>query len=129
MHITFLPLLLMKSVVRALKFEYTTETNTTGTVVFLVPFQVSFFYPPLLHIELSNDVPQSPDRFLLPKSVLQKFFFRYLSYAQKKPCKPVLICSLYIYISPTHKRNHLKPYHFIHCTFLNLLSISTFITY
>ena len=55
MHITFLSLLWMKLVVRHLKFEYTTETNKTGTVVFLVPFQISFVYPPLLHIKLSTD--------------------------------------------------------------------------
>ena len=80
MHITFLSLFPMKSVVRTLKFEYSTETNETGTVVFLVRFRICFLYPPLLHIELSNDVPQSPDRFLLPKSVLQKFFFRALKF-------------------------------------------------
>ena len=78
MHITFLSLFPMKSVERALKFEYSTETNETGTVVFLVRFQIYLLYPPLLHIELSNDVPHYPDRFLLPKSVLQKFFFRAL---------------------------------------------------
>ena len=55
MHITFLSLLRMKSVVRALKFEYTMETNETGTVVFLVRFQISFVYPLLLHIQLSTD--------------------------------------------------------------------------
>ena len=35
-----------------LDFKDTTETMETGTVVFLVPFQISFVYPPLLHIEL-----------------------------------------------------------------------------
>ena len=80
MHITFLSLFLMKSVVRTLKFEYSTERNETGTVVFVVRFRIYLLYPPLLHIELSNDVPQSPNRFLLPKSVLQKFFFRALKF-------------------------------------------------
>ena len=80
MHITFLSLFPMKSVVRTLKFEYSTERNETGTVVFLVRFRIYLLYPPLLHIELSNDVPQSPDWFLLPKSVLQKFFFRALKF-------------------------------------------------
>ena len=55
MNITFLSLLRIKSVVWVLKFEYTTETNETGTVVFLVRFRISFLYPPLLHIELSTD--------------------------------------------------------------------------
>ena len=39
----------------ALKFKNTTETNKTGIVVFLVPFQISFIYSPLLHIKLSTD--------------------------------------------------------------------------
>ena len=39
----------------AIKFKYTTETNKTGNVVFLVFFQISFVYPPLLNIELSTD--------------------------------------------------------------------------
>ena len=58
MHNSFLSLLRInriKTVVRALKFEYMTETNKTGTVVFRVPFRISFVYPPLLHIELSTD--------------------------------------------------------------------------
>ena len=38
-----------------LKFEDTTETNKTSTIEFLVPFQISFIYPPLLHIKLSTD--------------------------------------------------------------------------
>ena len=41
--------------VRPLFFENTTETIETGTVVFLVPFQIFFLYPPLLHFALSND--------------------------------------------------------------------------
>ena len=41
--------------VRVLKFKETTETNKTGTIVFLVPFQISFVYRTLLHIELSSD--------------------------------------------------------------------------
>ena len=55
MHITFLSLLRMKSVVRPLKFEYTMETNKTGTVLFIVRFRISFLYTPLLHIELITD--------------------------------------------------------------------------
>ena len=55
MHNNFLSLLRIQLVVCALKFKYTTETNKTGIVVFLVPFQISFVYPPLLHIELSAD--------------------------------------------------------------------------
>ena len=55
MHDTLLFLLWIQLVVCALKFEYTTETNKTGTIVFLVRFRVSFVYPPLLHIELSTD--------------------------------------------------------------------------
>ena len=54
MHNTFLSLLPNKSVIRALKFEYMTETNETGTVVFLVRFRISFVYPPLLHIGLNT---------------------------------------------------------------------------
>ena len=55
MHNTFLSILWIQFGVRALKFEYTTETNKTGTIVFFVPFQISFVYLPLLHIELSTD--------------------------------------------------------------------------
>ena len=55
MHNTFLFLLWIQLVVCALKFEYTTETKKNGTIVFLVPFQISFVYPPLLNIELSTD--------------------------------------------------------------------------
>ena len=55
MHISFLFLLRMKLVVRALKFEYMMETNKTGTVVFLVSFQIYFVYQHLLHIVLSDD--------------------------------------------------------------------------
>ena len=74
MHITFLSLFPMKSVVQTLKFEYSTESNETGTVAFLVSFRIYLLYPSLLHIELSSDVPHSPDQFLLTKCVLQKFF-------------------------------------------------------
>ena len=74
MHNSFLSLLRInriKSLVRALKFKYMTETNKTGTVVFLVCFWPYFLYPPLFYIELSSDWPRSPDRFHFSKFVLQ----------------------------------------------------------
>ena len=36
-------------------FEDTTQTIETGTVVFLVPLQVSFLLTPLVHIKLSTN--------------------------------------------------------------------------
>ena len=75
-------------------------------IFFLVCFWLSFLYPPLLHIELSNDVPRSPNRVHIPKSVLQPFYIWYLSNAWKKQFKPVQIYSLYIYDSLFYIHNY-----------------------